>query len=353
MAETSARSRALSSLGARPGIAGVDLIGHYLDRRRRSLGLKVLSVLRSVPAIPDALVLARWLNVVLAGHAEELLDRGGSDAAGPSSDGFPPVITEVFREGVGRSMDALDDQGPDRFGTIRSHFEHRPALSDVLAETAQGPEAAPAAVALSVLAQVDAERALRLAGQALSAESRPWLIDEVARAITGRDAQADRAPVAEAGQLPGRDYDTEQAGTIGKMLYLFKSTFFQQLGLETLASIARDAEVRVYRRGGVVCLLGERSDRLFVICQGSADVCLPRNGGYRWIDAVGEGDSIGELGVFTRQPRSATVIANRDDTRLVGIRDRALLSVVNQNPEASMRFLKLVGTRHQSLLARM
>ena len=137
------------------------------------------------------------------------------------------------------------------------------------------------------------------------------------------------------------------------MLYLFKSTFFHQLGLDVLASIARDAEVRVYRRGGVVCRIGERSECVFVVCEGTADICLPRNGGYKWIDAVGEGDSIGELGVFTQKPRSATVMVSRDNSRLLTITGHALLSVLNQNANASMSFLRVLSSRNQSLLAKM
>ncbi len=120
-----------------------------------------------------------------------------------------------------------------------------------------------------------------------------------------------------------------------------------------LASIARDAEARRYRTGGTVCRFGERSDCVFVVCRGGADVRLPRNGGFKWVDAVGEGDSIGELGVITGQPRSATVTVNRDGSRLLSIRDSALLTVLNQDANASMSFLELLSSRNQALLEKM
>ena len=120
-----------------------------------------------------------------------------------------------------------------------------------------------------------------------------------------------------------------------------------------LASIARSAGVRLYRRGGVICRQGEKSDRIFVLCRGSADVYIERDGAYKWINAVGEGDSIGELGVLTRQPRSATVKVNRDNTRLIDINDDALMSVLNQNAKASISLLKLLSARQQAMLAKM
>ena len=352
MADTAADMRSLNAQGQVPRIPGIELLIHHLERRQRSVGIKVLRVLSSVPETRESLALARWFNVTRSGELLDLLELEGPDSSGTFRERLPAGLLDVFREDASRSLEVLSQNGSDSFDDLRRSFTRSSDPRELLARTSRGVEGIPAAVALCVLNKLDSGRSRLLAERALLVESRSWLTDEVARSVLDMPvAEAEVAP--QPGGTSAGDGAIEPVATVDKMLYLFKSSFFQQLGLELLASIARNAEVRAYQRGGIVCSIGEKSDRVFVVCQGSADVCLPRNGGYRWINVVSEGDSIGELGVFTEQPRSATVIVNRDSTRLISIEGRALLGVLNRSTTASMGFLKLLSGRQQAMLARM
>jgi hypothetical protein len=353
IAEDTAQIRALASHGAASPIPGVELLIHNLTRRRRNLGLKFLSMLRTVPESHDGKMLARWFNVFLSGQLLDVLDFSSPDFPGPYRETVPSCLLDIFREDINRSMEILNADESDKFGTLRSQLSNHSHPYEYLAQTARGSETVPAAVALFVLAQLDPGRGRELAESTLATASHPWLVEEVALSIAAKDAAETAKSSEHRDSSPDGDYEIEPVSTINKMLYLFKCNFFQPLGLDVLASIARGAELRIYRRGGIVCRIGERSDRVFVVCRGSADVCLPRDGGYKWVDVVGEGDSIGELGVITQKPRSATVIVNRDGSKLISINDGTLLAVLNQNANAAMSFLRLLSGRHQAILAKM
>ncbi len=352
MIETAAHVRALNTGGLVARVPGVELLIHHLERRQRSVAVKVLRVLASAPENREGLRLARCFNVARSGELLDLLEVEAPDAGGTFRQRLAAGFLGVLEEDVEDSLAILAEDGSGRIAARLRASSSPSDPREFLAETAQRADGITAGIALYALARLDEERGRPMAELARQTERRSWLIEEVASAIL------DQAPAAaESAATPSwsdsSDGLIERADTVSKMRHLFKSTLFQQLGLDPLAAIARDAEVRSYGRGGVVCRLGEKSDRVFVVCQGSADVCLPRNGGFKWINAVSEGDTIGELGVFTEQPRSATVIVNRDHCRLITIKGAALLAVLRHNPHASMGFLRLLSGRQQAMLARM
>lgn len=93
--------------------------------------------------------------------------------------------------------------------------------------------------------------------------------------------------------------------------------------------------------------------RVFVICRGTADVFIERQGRRVWANAVGVGDSIGELGVLTQRPRSATVIVSREHSMIISIEGDDLISVLRRDTRVAMSFLKLLSARQQGMLASM
>jgi hypothetical protein len=353
IAETTMYVKALNAQGAISRIRGVELLTHHLEKRRRGLGSKFLNMLASIPQGEDAEKLARWLNIALEGHSGEFLDSLNRDPSGPRKEGAPSGLLNIIREDVSRSMNILEEDKTGDYDALRALLANRADPREYLVQTVHEAEPVQAAVALFVMSQVDSDRARAMAEGSVKKRMQHWLVNEVACSVARTNGDGMKKPIACADEGDRAEYEIEDADTLSKMLYLHRSSFFQHLELEVLASIARGAVVRIYNSGGVICRLGEKSDRIFVICRGSADVSIERDGRYKWINVVVDGDSIGELGVFTQQPCSATVRVNRDNTKLITIKDDVLMSVLNQNAKATISFLKLLSARQQGMLAKM
>ena len=66
-------------------------------------------------------------------------------------------------------------------------------------------------------------------------------------------------------------------------------------------------------RGHVLCFQGEPSDSFYIIISGRLQVLIKdAEGKSRQVGEMSQGESVGEMGVFTGEPRSATIIASRD-----------------------------------------
>ena len=70
-------------------------------------------------------------------------------------------------------------------------------------------------------------------------------------------------------------------------------------------------------RGYVLCYQGEPSDSFYIIVSGRLEVLIRNaSGESRQVGEMSQGEAVGEMGVFTGEPRSATVLASRDSELL-------------------------------------
>ena len=193
VADAAVRMKALAGPGIGSRIPGVELLVHHLERRRRSLGLKFLSVLQTVPDSADRTALARWFNVFRSGTVLESADLGSPGLFESPAEDVPVGLLDILREDAGKSLEILNAGERDGLAAFRSRLSSQPDPIEFLAQTAGGREVAPAAVALSVLARLTSERAKALTSSVLAAGTRSWLWDEVVQSIAddgrGRMAQ--------------------------------------------------------------------------------------------------------------------------------------------------------------------
>jgi CRP-like cAMP-binding protein len=109
--------------------------------------------------------------------------------------------------------------------------------------------------------------------------------------------------------------------------------------------------VRVYGPGEAIVRKGDPSYELFVIERGSVAVEVPRdNGGAAEVAQLGAGQSFGEMGLLTGEPRAATVRA-KTLCRLVVVDHEAFHDVLASHPEAVERLGVLLATRQAELEA--
>lgn len=351
VARATLKIAALSGGAVSSGVEGLDLLVHHLERRRRSSVVRLCRLLAADSNDREAVALAYWLNVAAGGRALDALQGANEDPREPPGWRVPEATLRVLQEAAGRVEPLRDDEDVADLSELGPLMAERLEARDVLAELSSGRGAATA-TALHVLRQIDPALAKSAAREALAASDRHWLVDEVAESVLGRARRA-TAAVATAPPRPAEaDFRVEPSSTVTKMTDLFRSEFFRHLSLEVLATLARRAEVRVYRRGGVVCRTGDPPDHVHVIRHGAADIFVQSEGRDVWTNAVADGDSIGELGVLTQRPRAATVVVSREDSRLISIGGDDLLSVLNRSATSAMSFLRLLSTRQQGMLAK-
>ncbi len=132
----------------------------------------------------------------------------------------------------------------------------------------------------------------------LSAESFANLLDQHPDQI---------GPVAEA--------MTERMQRIRFGIVLRASEIFKDVDQDVLHELESGMELLTLQSGSVLCRQGEPADSLFVVVSGRLRIWLNQPGsGSLFLNEVGPGESVGEMGVITGAPRAADVIAVRDST---------------------------------------
>ncbi len=100
--------------------------------------------------------------------------------------------------------------------------------------------------------------------------------------------------------------------------------------------------------GETLCRQGDASDALYVLCSGSLGAFGPSlsTARERLLGVIAPGEIVGELGLLTEQPRSATVRALRDCTLLKLSRGDVLLRLMRAHPETLVGTLRQIVERH-------
>ncbi len=105
---------------------------------------------------------------------------------------------------------------------------------------------------------------------------------------------------------------------------------------------------REYRDGEVICRQGEPGDRMYVVQAGRAVVVREGNGAEVVVRELAAGEIFGEMAIFERQPRSATVRA-KGTARILTLDKRAFLRGVHEDPSLAYRILQAMSQRVRSL----
>jgi hypothetical protein len=141
-------------------------------------------------------------------------------------------------------------------------------------------------------------------------------------------------------------------GTLDKVLLLFESRFFRSLKPEALIELGRSASVQVYARGERLCQAGAPSDSILLLIDGTAEVVVVRGQAEQVVGTVNGGETIGEMGVLTRQKRSASVISTSDYCRALIIQADKFDTVLRQDPELARNLLVVLSMRLQTMTSK-
>lgn len=119
---------------------------------------------------------------------------------------------------------------------------------------------------------------------------------------------------------------------------------FNGLDPRRLKLIAFTSDRMSYDPGAVLFRQGDDSDAAFVILEGAADVVIDTPAGPIKVATLGANSLVGEMGVMTNQPRSATVIA---DTALTTLRmpKEMFMSLVTEFSQVGLAIIRELASR--------
>lgn len=109
---------------------------------------------------------------------------------------------------------------------------------------------------------------------------------------------------------------------------------------------------RVYNDGQVIIHQGEEGDCMFEIQDGQVEVIQEKNGKEIRLAVLSKGDFFGEMAVFDREVRSATVRA-LGIIRAITIDKRTFLKKITQDSSLAFRIIESMSRRIRELDAEM
>jgi len=122
--------------------------------------------------------------------------------------------------------------------------------------------------------------------------------------------------------------------------FLREVRLFKDIAVPELDVLGQSMEERPLKRGQVICREGDPGEEMFVVRRGSIVISKLVTGRVEQVLArIGPGDFFGEMSLFDRSPRSATVQGESDADLLVLDRD-TLTRLTEQSPRAAAAFFE-------------
>ena len=126
---------------------------------------------------------------------------------------------------------------------------------------------------------------------------------------------------------------------------LKNTSLFRSLSEEALASLAQTASTRTLAPDEVLIRKGDSGDSLFLIHEGWVKIVTEDSRGEELIiNKCGPGETIGEMALLDRSPRSATVIA-LDRSEVLEIKQDVFEQLLNQRPDISLGIIRSYSSR--------
>jgi len=106
---------------------------------------------------------------------------------------------------------------------------------------------------------------------------------------------------------------------------------------------------KVYKDGEVIIQQGDVGDCMYVIQDGQAEVILENDEQEIQLDVHGPGAFFGEMAIFDRDVRSATVRA-LGDVRVLTVDKKNLMRRIHEDPALAFRMVETMSLRIRELL---
>lgn len=107
---------------------------------------------------------------------------------------------------------------------------------------------------------------------------------------------------------------------------------------------------RIYEDGEMIMQQGEVGDCMYVIQEGEVDILCDDNGKEVHLATRKAGDFIGEMAIFDRDVRSATVRA-KGQARILTVDKKNFMSRIHEDPSLAFRVVETMSHRLRELQA--
>jgi CRP/FNR family cyclic AMP-dependent transcriptional regulator len=122
------------------------------------------------------------------------------------------------------------------------------------------------------------------------------------------------------------------------LAFLREVRLFKDIAEPELKILGQSLQERPLRRGQIICREGDPGEEMFVVRAGSILISKAVTGNVEQVLArIGPGDFFGEMSLFDRSPRSATVQTDSDVT-LLALDREGLRRMTELNPKAAAAF---------------
>jgi HEAT repeat protein len=371
------RRAAVRALGTRRDQPSAELLATAFDDVNREVRSQAAAALASMgelgvlAAAPSVESLRRWtadaaLGAVARGRSESsrmILERSfrarvqdaweslASEQLVPADGDLPSLFLQTALENARarstwlafRALELLED--PVVVRSVRKALDYtslrtRADALEVLSNLGDREAAHQLALMLE-----DGPVADKLAALTPTASLPRELADVVQRASRSPDRWLKLAADSHPGAT-SKDAGTE-VRTMESLLALRRVPLFSHLTLEQLEAIGKFMTEATYVAGEVVVRQGDLGEELYVMLEGEAQAFknhgTPDEKKLTTMSPSGVG-YFGEIAIFDRAPRSATVVVTRD-VRLLTLDGARFMDLILQSPEISFEIFKVLTQR--------
>jgi CRP-like cAMP-binding protein len=282
------------------------LVRHALLLKQRVLIREIVSIVASIGDQQIARSLAQSLYV-LAGKETD-------SAAADAIEATPAEIRDAFRQ---MTSDPV-------LWSYLDVIEAAKPSDEVFVGLTTNRDPVVAALAISAFASTDRAAAELMAEELLARRGEPAspLVEDTLAGVT-RGARSD---------------------TIVVMAELLAVNVFAALDLDTLAHIAGQSTVAMFRAGDQICRFGESSDTMFVLVRGETEAWVEGEHGRVVFRHGNPGAVFGEIGVITGHPRTASIEVVSPTAEVIAIPRDVIDDLLSRDLHATRAILSGVSS---------
>jgi polyferredoxin len=134
-----------------------------------------------------------------------------------------------------------------------------------------------------------------------------------------------------------------------ELVYLSNTDLFHRLEPETLIALSDRADIKIYASGTVISDAGDTCRELLLLLDGSVTIQHQTPDGLQ-VEHLQPGQLLDELEVLTRSTLENTILADRDQTRVLTIPTDAFDELLDRYPDVAPRVLELESRYLQKLV---
>ncbi len=123
---------------------------------------------------------------------------------------------------------------------------------------------------------------------------------------------------------------------------------FAPLSDEETQKLAEKCGAKIFSPNEPIVRKGQEGKSMFIVHRGSVKIQIIENGFAKTVATLHEGEIFGEMGLFTGEPRSATVIA-AEETEVLEIKHTAVKPLFKKNPNLMEALSETIAERRAML----